>query len=77
MNGKAVRSTVTNKRKILETYLNYDKTFSDIHKLGAMFGYSWEQNDDNDGFQLTTYDYYRCFCYRCLYCICSSTKPCL
>ena len=42
MNGKAVRSTVTNKRKILETYLNYDKTFSDIHKLGAMFGYSWE-----------------------------------
>lgn len=61
MNGKAVRSTVTNKRKILETYLNYDKTFSDIHKLGAMFGYSWEQNDDNDGFQLTTYDYYNDF----------------
>lgn len=58
MDGKAERSSVTNKKKVFETYLNYDKTFKDVHKLGLMGGYSWEESNDNDGFQLTTYDYY-------------------
>lgn len=58
MSGRAQRASVTNNRKVLETYLNYDKTFNDVHKLGVMAGYSWEEGNDNDGFQLTTYDFY-------------------
>ncbi|MDR3118924.1 MAG: TonB-dependent receptor [Mediterranea sp.] len=58
MNGRAERASVANGKKILETYLNYDRTFNRVHKLGLMGGYSWEESNDNDGFQLTTYGYY-------------------
>ena len=58
MDGRAERSTVTYRKKIMETYLNYDKTFNTAHKLGLMGGYSWEESNDNDGFQVTTYGYY-------------------
>ena len=57
-NGEAKRIATENKKKILETYINYDHTFADIHKLGLMAGYSWEQNDDNDSFGLNVYDFY-------------------
>jgi len=53
----ALPSTTT--KKILETYFNYDRTFNDSHKLGLMAGYSWEEGNDNDGFKLTTYDFYQ------------------
>jgi iron complex outermembrane receptor protein len=56
--GQASRTAVENKKKVLETYLNYDKTFNDVHKLGLMAGYSWEQSDNNDGFGLTVYNFY-------------------
>lgn len=58
MSGKADRSTVNNKKKVLESYFNYDRTFNDAHKLGLMAGYSWEESNDNDGFKLTTYNFY-------------------
>lgn len=58
MSGRADRSTISNKKKILETYFNYDRTFNDAHKLGLMAGYSWEEGNDNDGFKLTTYNFY-------------------
>lgn len=58
MNGRADRSTVSNKKKVLESYFNYDRTFNDSHKLGLMAGYSWEESNDNDGFKLTTYNFY-------------------
>ena len=58
MNGRAQRSSVTNRRTVFETYLNYDKTFSQVHTLGLMGGYSWEESNDNDGFRLTVYDFY-------------------
>nr|WP_321412211.1 TonB-dependent receptor [uncultured Carboxylicivirga sp.] len=57
-NGQASRTSVENKRTVFETYLNYDKTFKDVHKIGLMAGYSWEQNDNNDGFGLTVYNFY-------------------
>lgn len=57
-NGEAKRIATENKKKILETYINYDHTFANIHKLGLMAGYSWEQNDDNDSFGLNVYDFY-------------------
>ena len=58
MNGRAERSSISNKKSVFETYLNYDKTFKDVHKVGLMGGYSWEESNDNDGFRLTTYDYF-------------------
>ena len=56
--GQASRSTKENIKKQMETYVNYDHVFADKHKLGLMAGYSWEQNDDNDGFGLTVYNFY-------------------
>ena len=57
-NGNANRSTWFGSRKSLETYLNYDKTFANDHKLGLMAGYSWEENTQGDGFGVTVYDFY-------------------
>ncbi|MCD7933134.1 MAG: TonB-dependent receptor [Tannerellaceae bacterium] len=53
-NGRASRASVENEKKMMEMYFNYDKTFNDVHKFGAMVGYSWEENNDNDGFRATT-----------------------
>lgn len=57
-NGQATRQTVENKKKQIEAYFNYDKTFAEKHKLGLMAGYSWEQSDNDDGFGLTAYNFY-------------------
>lgn len=57
-NGQADRSTLVNIRKQMETYLNWDHTFADAHKVGVMLGYSWEQADNNDGFGLKVYNFY-------------------
>ena len=57
-NGQADRTTVENIRKQMETYLNWNHTFADKHKVGVMLGYSWEQADNNDGFGLKVYNFY-------------------
>lgn len=57
-NGQADRSTLENIRKQMETYLNWNHTFADAHKVGVMLGYSWEQTDNNDGFGLKVYNFY-------------------
>jgi TonB-dependent starch-binding outer membrane protein SusC len=57
-NGQAYRGTLENKKKVLETYFNYDHTFANVHKFSLMGGYSYEQTDNNDGFGLTVYDFY-------------------
>lgn len=57
-NGQADRSTLENTRKQMETYLNWNHTFADAHKVGLMLGYSWEQADNNDGFGLKVYNFY-------------------
>ena len=57
-NGDATRTSTENKKKVLETYFNYDHVFADVHKLGVMAGYSWEQTDDNDIFGLNVYNFY-------------------
>lgn len=56
--GQADRSTLENIRKQMETYINWDHTFADAHKVGVMLGYSWEQADNNDGFGLRVYNFY-------------------
>ena len=57
-NGDAERSIVENIKKQMETYINWDHTFNDAHKVGVMLGYSWEQSDNNDGFGIRAYNFY-------------------
>lgn len=58
MNGEAQRSSVEGESKVMEMYLNYDHTFGSLHKLGLMAGYSWQEDNTNDGFQLRAYDFF-------------------
>lgn len=58
MNGKATRSSGEGERSVMEMNLAYDKVVNDKHKIGALAGYSWEENNDGDGFQLSTYNFY-------------------
>lgn len=56
--GKAKRISIENDKKIMEMYFNYDKTFNDVHKVGAMAGYSWEESNDNNAFQVTASNFF-------------------
>lgn len=57
-NGEATRNTYFGKKQVFETYGNFNKTFNKVHNVGAMLGYSWEEDTQNDGFGLTVYDFY-------------------
>ena len=57
-NGRANRNTYFHTENTFEVYANYDHTWNDIHKLGLMAGYSWEERVSNDGFGLTVYNFY-------------------
>lgn len=57
-NGKATRNTYFGSGQSFETYVNYDKTFDKIHKVALMAGYSWEENNNNDGFGLTVHNFF-------------------
>jgi len=47
--GRGSRSYSNTTTKLLEAFVNYDKTFSAIHNLSFVGGYSW-QGQMNDGF---------------------------
>ena len=57
-NGTAERNTYFGNDQTFETYLNYDHTFADAHKLALMAGYSWEERNSNDGFGLWNHNYF-------------------
>lgn len=57
-NGQATRNTYFDNKCVFESYANYDVTIAERHRLGAMLGYSWEENNSNDGFGLTVRDFY-------------------
>ena len=57
-NGKASRSTYFGQEQTFETYGNYTNTWNDVHKLAAMVGYSWEQNERGDGFGISVNNFY-------------------
>lgn len=57
-NGQAHRKTIFSNRSVFETYGNYTTTIADAHTIGLMAGYSWEENNDNDGFGLTVKNFY-------------------
>ena len=56
--GESSRNVTDDWHKLMEIYANYDKTFSDVHKLALMAGYSWEQHKKGDGFGARGYNYY-------------------
>jgi iron complex outermembrane receptor protein len=43
-NGLAIRGGSTGSRDVLEWTLNYEKQFSEKHKVDGVLGYSWENN---------------------------------
>jgi iron complex outermembrane receptor protein len=55
-NGQANRQAYRSTSKILETYFTWDKTFG-LSNINAVLGYSWQENENGDGFQVTTYNF--------------------
>ncbi|MXV16400.1 SusC/RagA family TonB-linked outer membrane protein [Pedobacter sp. HMF7056] len=49
--GRGIRNTYNNRKKVLETYFNYDKSFGDLHDIKLLAGYSWQEDRNGDGFQ--------------------------
>lgn len=56
--GETSRNTTEDIKKLMEIYGNYDKTFNDAHKLGLMAGYSWEEQNNGEGFGARGYNFY-------------------
>ena len=57
-NGTARRNTYFGNEHTFETYLNYDVTFANVHKLALMAGYSWEERTSNDGFGVEVHNFF-------------------
>ena len=57
-NGNASRSTWFGNNHTFETYFNYDQTFTKVHKVALMAGYSWEERNSNDGFGLSVHNFF-------------------
>lgn len=52
VNGSALRNSYQTSNAIVESFLNWDKTFGE-HKIKAVVGYSWQEDVLGDGFQAT------------------------
>lgn len=52
-NGSALRNTYQTSKKILESFLTWNKEFNE-HSVTAVLGYAYQDNETNDGFQATT-----------------------
>jgi len=52
-NGQATRSSFTDRKKVLETFLTWDKKIG-YHVINVVAGFSWQDNIIGDGFQITT-----------------------
>jgi TonB-dependent starch-binding outer membrane protein SusC len=52
-NGKAYRGAYENHKQVVESYFNYDKSFSQ-HNIKLLAGYSWQQDRISDGFGVST-----------------------
>jgi len=51
LKGRAIRNTVSNTKKILESFFNYNYTFGSQHDVKLLAGYSWQEDRLGDGFQ--------------------------
>lgn len=56
--GETSRNTTEDIKKMMEIYGNYNKTFNDSHKLGLMAGYSWEEQNNGEGFGARGFNFY-------------------
>jgi TonB-dependent starch-binding outer membrane protein SusC len=52
VNGSALRNSYQTSNTIIESFLNWDRTFGE-HKIKAVLGYSWQEDVLGDGFQAT------------------------
>ena len=52
-NGQATRSSFQDRKKVLETFLTWDKKIG-MHSINMVVGYSWQDDVIGDGFQITT-----------------------
>ncbi|MFN8356106.1 MAG: TonB-dependent receptor [Spirosomataceae bacterium] len=52
-NGSALRNTYQDTRRVLETFLTWNKTIGK-HYINAVVGYSWQGNKLGDGFQVSS-----------------------
>ncbi len=52
-NGKAYRGSYENRKQVIESYFNYDRSFGE-HNFKFLAGYSWQQDRTNDGFGVST-----------------------
>ncbi|MGI4019990.1 MAG: SusC/RagA family TonB-linked outer membrane protein [Janthinobacterium lividum] len=53
LNGKAIRSTYEDTKKLFENYLTYGHNWNDKHDFKALFGYSFDETTTGNGFQST------------------------
>lgn len=56
--GQGHRDTYLRHNQTFETYGNFEHTFAQLHKIGLMAGYTWEERYSGDGFGVTTYNYF-------------------
>lgn len=52
-NGSALRNTYQDTRKVIESFLTWDKAFG-RHSFNVVLGYSWQDNILGEGFQSST-----------------------
>lgn len=52
LKGRVIRNTVSNTKKILESFFNYNRSFGE-HGVKLLAGYSWQEDRLGDGFQTT------------------------
>lgn len=57
-NGETSQNLWNWRTRLMEIYANFDREFAEKHKVSLMAGYSWEQNDDNEGFGARGYNFY-------------------
>lgn len=55
-NGEAARNTSNMSSLVFENYFSYN-TQIDRHSIGAMAGYSWQEDNTGDGFQTTNVNF--------------------
>lgn len=56
--GQSSQNVTNDWAKLMEIYANYDKTFSEVHKLALMAGYSWEEHKNGYGLGARGYNFW-------------------
>lgn len=57
LNGEALRSTYQDLKRVVETYFGYEFKWHSNHHFKFLLGYSWQQDDNGDGFQTSNINF--------------------